>query len=87
MAAYKPVIACNSGGPVETVNNGVTGFLCEPTPEDFSSAMARFIKNPELANRMGAEARNNVVESFSVKTFGQKLNQYLVDVVSSPKED
>jgi hypothetical protein len=22
-----------------------------------------------------------------VKTFGQKLNQYLVDVVSSPKED
>lgn len=87
MAAYKPVIACNSGGPVETVKNGVTGYLCEPTPEDFSSAMARFIENPELANRMGAEARNHVVESFSVKTFGQKLNQYLVDVVSSPKED
>lgn len=87
MAAYKPVIACNSGGPVETVKNGVTGYLCEPTPEDFSSAMAKFIENPELANRMGSEARKHIVESFSVKTFGQKLNQYLVDVVSSPKED
>ncbi|CAN8240330.1 unnamed protein product [Cochlearia groenlandica] len=87
MAAYKPVIACNSGGPVETVKDGVTGYLCEPTPEDFSSAMSRFIENPELANKMGAEARKHVVESFSVKTFGQKLNQYLVDVVSSPKED
>ncbi|VVA95785.1 unnamed protein product [Arabis nemorensis] len=79
MAAYKPVIACNSGGPVETVKNGVTGYLCEPTPEEFSSAMAKFIENPELGNRMGTEARKHVVESFSVKTFGQKLNQYLVD--------
>ncbi|ESQ27243.1 hypothetical protein EUTSA_v10019736mg [Eutrema salsugineum] len=87
MGAFKPVIACNSGGPVETVKNGVTGYLCEPTPEDFSSAMARFIENPELANRMGTEARKHVVESFSVKTFGHKLNQYLVEVVSSPKED
>ncbi|KAF8103490.1 hypothetical protein N665_0188s0425 [Sinapis alba] len=88
MAAYKPVIACNSGGPVETVKNGATGYLCEPSPEDFSSAMAKFLEDPELASRMGSEARRHVVESFSVKTFGQKLNQYLVDVVvSSPKED
>ncbi|KAG2282087.1 hypothetical protein Bca52824_053307 [Brassica carinata] len=39
MVAYKPVIACNSGGPMETVKNGVTGYLCEATPEDFSSAV------------------------------------------------
>ncbi|KAG2322822.1 hypothetical protein Bca52824_016035 [Brassica carinata] len=75
MAAYKPVIACNSGGPVETVKNGATGYLCEPSPEDFSSAMAKFIEDPELASRMGSGARRHVVESFSVKTFGQKLNQ------------
>ncbi|CAG7904945.1 unnamed protein product [Brassica rapa] len=82
MAAYKPVIACNSGGPVETVKSGETGYLCEPTPEDFSSAMAKFVEDPELARRMGSEARKHVVESFSAKTFGEKLNQYLVDVVS-----
>ncbi|KAF2609267.1 hypothetical protein F2Q68_00046678 [Brassica cretica] len=87
MAAYKPVIACNSGGPVETVKSGATGYLCEPSPEDFSSVMAKFVEDPELARRMGSEARRHVVESFSVKTFGEKLNQYLVDVVSSPKED
>ncbi|CAN8233826.1 unnamed protein product, partial [Cochlearia groenlandica] len=76
------------GGPVETVKNGVTGYLFEPTPEDFSTAMARFMENPELANEMGTEARKHVVESFSVKTVGQKLNQYLLDVVTiSLKED
>ncbi|KAH9723133.1 GDP-Man:Man(1)GlcNAc(2)-PP-Dol alpha-1,3-mannosyltransferase [Citrus sinensis] len=32
MAAYKPVSACDSGGPVETIKNEVTGFLCNPTP-------------------------------------------------------
>ena len=29
MAAHKPVVACNSGGPMESVANGKTGFLCE----------------------------------------------------------
>ncbi|BBH03001.1 UDP-Glycosyltransferase superfamily protein, partial [Prunus dulcis] len=34
MAAHKPVIACNSGGPVETVKDGATGFLCEGNQEN-----------------------------------------------------
>ena len=36
MAAGKPVIACNSGGPVESIVDGITGILCEPTPEVLS---------------------------------------------------
>jgi glycosyltransferase involved in cell wall biosynthesis len=32
MASQKPVIACNSGGSVETIKHAATGFLCEPTP-------------------------------------------------------
>ncbi|CAL0326506.1 unnamed protein product [Lupinus luteus] len=80
MAAYKPVIACNSGGPVESIKNGVTGFLCNPTPQDFSLAMTRFIEDPKGAERMGKEARSHVVDSFSTKTFGQHLNRYIVDI-------
>ncbi|GLT93893.1 hypothetical protein SLE2022_116630 [Rubroshorea leprosula] len=86
MAAHKPVIACNSGGPVETVKNGVAGFLCDPTAEDFALAMAKFIQGPEMAKRMGEDARQHVIDSFSTKTFGQHLNQILLDVVKS-KED
>lgn len=33
MAAGKPVLACNSGGPVETIIDGTTGFVCSPLPE------------------------------------------------------
>ncbi|KAJ4975949.1 hypothetical protein NE237_001055 [Protea cynaroides] len=79
MAAQKPVIACNSGGPVETINDGGTGFLCEPTPQNFSVAMARFISDPEMAERMGRQARRHVSESFSTKVFGQRLDQFLIN--------
>ncbi|XP_075498128.1 uncharacterized protein LOC142536724 [Primulina tabacum] len=86
MAAHKPVIACNSGGPVETIKNGVTGFLCDPTPQEFSLAMANFIQNPQLSETMGKEARKHVVQSFSTKIFGQHLNAYLVDTARRKSE-
>ncbi|XP_022848494.1 alpha-1,3/1,6-mannosyltransferase ALG2-like isoform X1 [Olea europaea var. sylvestris] len=86
MAAHKPVIACNSGGPVETVKNGVTGFLCDPCPQEFSTAMANFIRDPQMSETMGGEARKHVTESFSTKIFSQHLNGYLIDVARRKRE-
>ncbi|GFZ07557.1 UDP-Glycosyltransferase superfamily protein [Actinidia rufa] len=86
MAAHKPVIACNSGGPVETIKNGATGFLCNPNPQEFALAMAKFIQDPQMADRMGAEARKHVTESFSTKIFGQRLNRILVDIARGKTE-
>lgn len=86
MAAHKPVIACNSGGPVETIKDGETGFLCDPTPQKFSLAMAKLIQDPTMAKRMGEEAWRHVTESFSTKIFGQRLNQYIFDI-AQPKRD
>ncbi|KAL5564874.1 hypothetical protein UlMin_028038 [Ulmus minor] len=86
MAAQKPVIACNSGGPVETIKNGETGYLCEPTPRDFATAMAKFVQDPEMAEKMGKEARRHVTDSFSTNIFGRRLNQYLVNVVRNKRD-
>ncbi|CAN4098667.1 unnamed protein product [Withania somnifera] len=86
MAAYKPVIACNSGGPVETVKHGMTGFLCDPSPREFASAMSNFIQDPHMSEKMGQDARQHVAESFSTNIFGQHLNRYLVDVARGKKE-
>ena len=43
MAAGRPVIACASGGPLESVAHGRTGFLCDPGPAAFAAAMARLL--------------------------------------------
>lgn len=44
MSVGTSVIACNSGGPTETVVNSKTGFLCDPNPEDFAARMNELIK-------------------------------------------
>ncbi|CAN6176941.1 unnamed protein product [Urochloa humidicola] len=80
MAAHKPVIACNSGGPVETVVNEVTGFLCDPSPTEFSKAMLKLVNDHDLAVRMGEQARDHVMQKFSTKTFGDLLNSYVLNV-------
>lgn len=85
MAAHKPVIACNSGGPVETVKDGETGFLCDPNPQSFSLAMAKFLEDHSLAERMGTKARSHVASTFSTKTFGDQLNRYITDVAVQSK--
>lgn len=86
MAAYKPVIGCNSGGPVETIKDGVTGFLCQPTPREFSLAMAKLLRNPQMAVSMGGKAREHVSESFSTRIFGRRLNRYVIDVTEGKRD-
>lgn len=48
MASGRPVIACNSGGPTESVLPGVTGFLCGPSPSQFADAMGKLLVSERL---------------------------------------
>jgi glycosyltransferase involved in cell wall biosynthesis len=57
-ASGKAVITCrDSGGPAELVQDGVQGYVCEPTPPSLAAALRRVMKDRVLAETMGAEAR------------------------------
>lgn len=61
-----PVVAFAVGGLGEIVVDESTGLLCPP--EDtaaFASALERLVKNPALAARMGAAARERAIDQFS----------------------
>ncbi|XP_049586940.1 alpha-1,3/1,6-mannosyltransferase ALG2 [Syngnathus scovelli] len=73
-----PVIAVNSGGPLESVADGETGFLCEPTAEAFSKAMERLVVEPQLRRDMGQAGRKRVQDKFSLQAFSQQLYGYVV---------
>jgi alpha-1,3/alpha-1,6-mannosyltransferase len=73
MAAGRPVIAVNSGGPKETVIDDITGFLCEPTPDAFANVIAELVRDHHKAERMGLEGRRRVLETFSRHAFGARL--------------
>jgi glycosyltransferase involved in cell wall biosynthesis len=56
-ASRRPVITCaDSGGPAELVEDGLSGFVCQPTPESIAAAMRRLADDPSLAERMGHAA-------------------------------
>jgi glycosyltransferase involved in cell wall biosynthesis len=75
--SQKPVIAVNSGGPLESVIDGETGFLCEATPHMFAQAMRILVEQPAVVARMAAAARPHVVRHFSLEAFGAKLDAVL----------
>lgn len=63
MASSKPVITCtDSGGPLEFVDNGVNGFVCDPDPESIAAAMDKLGTDKKNAIIMGQEAKAKIVE-------------------------
>jgi len=73
MFMRRPVIAVSSGGPLETIVDGATGYLCPGTASDFSKAMMNFIIDPALRDRLGETGRRRVEDNFSFAAFGDKL--------------
>jgi len=82
MAAGRPVVAVNRAGPCETVLDGVTGYLVEPTPQDFARALARLIEDPELALRLGRAGQRRAEAEFSRSAFGSRLDAIARDMVA-----
>ncbi len=57
----RPVIGSRVGGIPDLVRDGENGLLVEPEdPEALAQALVRVLSNPDLAARLGAEARASV---------------------------
>ncbi len=80
MYCEKPVIATNTGGPLETVKNKQTGFLVKPNVLDFAECLTQLIQNPDLQQKMAKNARRNVIDNFSYISFTQNLNTVITDL-------
>jgi alpha-1,3/alpha-1,6-mannosyltransferase len=78
MAAARPVIAVNRGGPTETIVHGETGWLADPRPEAFADALAAVLRDAGAARRMGEAGWAHVRRHFSRRAFGDRLESSLV---------
>ncbi|KAF9973237.1 Alpha-1,3-mannosyltransferase-like protein [Actinomortierella ambigua] len=80
-----PVIARNSGGPTESIENRVTGYLCRHYPIEWAETMLEIMDKPdEYRNQMGDAGRERVLSLFSLDAFVTKLNSILVQLHQSP---
>lgn len=67
MACGLPVIASRIGGVVDVVEDGKSGILFEPGDvSGLASAMVRLLRDEELRQRLGTEARKRIVDNFSI---------------------
>lgn len=66
LAHGKAVVASAAGGIVDIVRHEETGLLVAPADaEALSAALARLVRDPELARRLGRRGRRHVEEHFS----------------------
>jgi glycosyltransferase involved in cell wall biosynthesis len=64
MSAGLPIVASRIGGLPELVEDGVNGFLFEPTSDvELADAILNLAEDRELRSRMGAKGRERAVEN------------------------
>jgi sugar transferase (PEP-CTERM/EpsH1 system associated) len=79
------------GIPVVTTSHGVKGIqvvkgdevLIGDNPEEFASQVVRVLSDSRLYGRLVSKARNRVLESYSWKTIGVQLNDFVLDCRNS----
>jgi glycosyltransferase involved in cell wall biosynthesis len=77
----KPVITCvDSGGPTELVENGISGWVVEPTPVAIGGAMARLVADVELARHLGDNGRR----SAETHTWDRVVQAILAPIAPGP---
>lgn len=82
MSYGTPVIAINSGGPKETILDGATGFLCEPTPAAVCEKLMILKKmGASDLSRMRSQAVEHVRKSFTLETFGSRLEAIALEMI------
>jgi len=74
MACGTPVVASDIGGLSEVIRTGQDGFLVpERDPHALAKATLALLTDPELARRMGEEAREHVRQEFSVRAWANRV--------------
>jgi alpha-1,3/alpha-1,6-mannosyltransferase len=85
MAAGTPVLACRSGGPMETIVHGVTGYLCDPAAAitSFGEAIRTLLDDPDLVERMGKAGRHHAITTFGIKRFQTEWHKLVRETIAA----
>ena len=67
MSCGLPVVGANAPGIHELIRHGETGYLCGTDPASIRAAIHEVLGNPRLQAELGRNARQYVVENFSLE--------------------
>lgn len=82
MAMQKPVIAAADGGPLEVVEDGVTGRLVPPLdPHALAGAIVEVARDPERARTFGMAGRERVKQAYTFERYVAAFETLFEDVL------
>lgn len=82
MAVGKPTIFSRTGPGPEVIQDGVSGLLCDPTdPKDIANKIQTLLKNNQLAEQLGKNARKWVEERFDKRTWLQRNLDFFKSII------
>jgi glycosyltransferase involved in cell wall biosynthesis len=74
MALSRPVVATRTGGSVEQVNDGVTGYLVEPgDAKSMAAGIGKLLEDPVRRRIFGENGRVRFLEQFEFEPFYQRI--------------
>ena len=84
MARGVAVLAVNSGGPGDFVQDGQTGALARSgQPNALADALAPLLRSPELRERLGRAGRERYLEEFTTAAMCARFFAELEEVLAA----
>lgn len=87
-AAYigSPIVASNTGGIPEFVEDGQNGLLVEVgNAEQLAQAIISLLNDRELANKLSQRARQDVIEKYTLSQMANKIIKVYEEVLAEAK--
>jgi glycosyltransferase involved in cell wall biosynthesis len=78
MAMEKAVVASNIGWASEVIDNGINGYIIDPTAhKEYATEIVNLLVNVDLNTKIGEQAREKVLAKFTIEIVAkQSLNFY-----------
>jgi phosphatidylinositol alpha-1,6-mannosyltransferase len=78
-----PAIGGESGGVVDAIEDGVSGYLVNPSSiDDISEKILKFIEDPDLLRDMGLSSFERAVNSFTLNQKRKEFESILLNLLS-----
>jgi phosphatidylinositol alpha-1,6-mannosyltransferase len=85
-ACSKPVIGGRSGGAVDAIADGESGYLIDPySPQAIAEAAIRLLTDPALARRMGESGRELAQRKFSWERTARQVEALTAEVSAATR--
>jgi glycosyltransferase involved in cell wall biosynthesis len=85
MAMGKPVIVSRRGMLPEIVEDGVSGFVVDDTPENLAYAISALVKDHTLRKKMGEAARKRMSEEYNATIQNEKIENVYRQVMNKTR--